>query len=45
VSEDEEVEEIDPQNLEIEPRKPQNEYRLVNTSHEELQGVEVTKDE
>ncbi|XP_048751494.1 chloride channel protein 2-like isoform X3 [Ostrea edulis] len=45
VSEDEEVEEIDPQNLEIEPRKPQNEYRLVNTSHEELQSVQVTKDE
>ncbi|XP_062606139.1 chloride channel protein 2-like [Saccostrea cucullata] len=44
-TEDEEVEEIDPQNLEVEMPQPQNEYRLVNTSNEELHGVLVTKDE
>lgn len=41
----EEVEEIDPQNLEVELPHPPNEYRLVNTSHEELQGVQVTKED
>ncbi|XP_061163560.1 chloride channel protein 2-like isoform X3 [Saccostrea echinata] len=44
-TEDEEVEEIDPQHLEVEVSPPQNEYRLVNTSNEELHGVLVTKDE
>lgn len=41
----EEVEEIDPQNLEVELPPPQNEYRLVNTANEDLQDVQVIKED
>lgn len=41
----EEVEEIDPQNLEVELPSPQNEYRLVNTANEDLQDVQVIKED